>query len=77
MYQSYLDKSTPFATYRWVGTVVLLLVFFLRIFLVQGWYIGMSLPLFLQPFSLHTPISIPITSTPTAPFHAIDAHHSR
>ena len=49
MYQSYLDKSTPFATYRWVGTVVLLLVFFLRIFLVQGWYIGTFPPLSAAP----------------------------
>ncbi|KAL4917290.1 retrieval of early ER protein Rer1 [Aspergillus aurantiobrunneus] len=38
-YQTYLDASTPFTTYRWIGTVVLLLVFFLRIILAQGWYI--------------------------------------
>ena len=40
MYQAYLDKSTPFATYRWAGTGVLFLLFMLRIFLAQGWYIG-------------------------------------
>ncbi|KAL8944014.1 MAG: hypothetical protein Q9216_000723 [Gyalolechia sp. 2 TL-2023] len=39
IYQSYLDKSTPYTTYRWLGTGVLLLVFFLRIILAQGWYI--------------------------------------
>ncbi|KAH6661094.1 retrieval of early ER protein Rer1 [Truncatella angustata] len=38
-YQAYLDKSTPFVTYRWVGTASFLLIFFLRIFLAQGWYI--------------------------------------
>jgi len=38
-YQAYLDKSTPYTTYRWVGTAVLLLVFFLRIILGEGWYI--------------------------------------
>lgn len=38
-YQKYLDKSTPFTPYRWAGTVVLLLLFFLRIVFAQGWYI--------------------------------------
>ncbi|KAL2355296.1 rer1 protein-like protein [Cryomyces antarcticus] len=39
MYQAYLDKSTPFITYRWVGTGVLTLAFALRIVFAQGWYI--------------------------------------
>jgi hypothetical protein len=39
MYQSYLDKSTPYNTYRWVGTGVLFLLFGLRIFVAEGWYI--------------------------------------
>ncbi|KAL8912762.1 MAG: hypothetical protein Q9171_002301 [Xanthocarpia ochracea] len=39
LYQSYLDKSTPYATYRWIGTAVLLALFFLRIVVAQGWYI--------------------------------------
>ncbi|KAI9790421.1 MAG: retention in endoplasmic reticulum protein 1 [Piccolia ochrophora] len=38
-YQAYLDKSTPYTTYRWVGTGVLLLFFALRIIFAQGWYI--------------------------------------
>ncbi|KAI0127786.1 retrieval of early ER protein Rer1 [Xylariales sp. AK1849] len=38
-YQALLDKSTPFVMYRWIGTGALLLVFFLRIFVAQGWYI--------------------------------------
>lgn len=41
-YQSYLDASTPYTTYRWVGTGVLLFFFFLRIVFAQGWYIGTS-----------------------------------
>lgn len=41
-YQAYLDASTPFTTYRWIGTAVLLLIFFLRIILKEGWYIGTS-----------------------------------
>lgn len=39
-YQAYLDASTPYTTYRWVGTGVLLFIFFLRIVFAQGWYIG-------------------------------------
>ncbi|KAI4835478.1 retrieval of early ER protein Rer1 [Aureobasidium sp. EXF-8845] len=38
-YQSYLDKSTPYKTYRWIGTGVVFLMFGLRIFFAQGWYI--------------------------------------
>jgi len=41
LYQSYLDKSTPYITYRWVGTGVLFILFALRIIVAQGWYIGM------------------------------------
>lgn len=40
IYQSYLDRSTPYTTYRWIGTGVLLFLFMLRILLAQGWYIG-------------------------------------
>ncbi|KAK6584436.1 hypothetical protein PZA11_002660 [Diplocarpon coronariae] len=41
-YQAWLDKSTPYVPYRWVGTGTLLVIFFLRIFVAQGWYIGIS-----------------------------------
>lgn len=40
MFQTYLDKSVPYGKYRWTGTAVLLLMFGLRIFMAQGWYIG-------------------------------------
>lgn len=39
-YQALLDRSTPFVTYRWIGTGVALLLFFARILYAQGWYIG-------------------------------------
>ncbi|CAO2647969.1 Nn.00g088910.m01.CDS01 [Neocucurbitaria sp. VM-36] len=39
IYQAYLDKSTPYTPYRWGGTAVLFLLFALRIFVAQGWYI--------------------------------------
>lgn len=38
-YQALLDQSTPHVMYRWIGTGVFLLLFFLRILLAQGWYI--------------------------------------
>jgi hypothetical protein len=38
-YQALLDKSTPYVLYRWIGTGVCLILFFLRILLAQGWYI--------------------------------------
>lgn len=38
-YQALLDKSTPFVLYRWIGTGVTLFLFFVRIFVAQGWYI--------------------------------------
>lgn len=52
LYQSYLDKSTPYKTYRWIGTGVVFFMFALRIFLAQGWYIGMSI---LAVMSEHEP----------------------
>lgn len=39
-YQAYLDASTPYTSYRWIGTGTILLLFFLRIVIAQGWYIG-------------------------------------
>jgi hypothetical protein len=44
MFQTYLDKSTPYTPYRWGGTGALLIAFGIRIFVAQGWYIGMLLP---------------------------------
>ncbi|KAK5664373.1 hypothetical protein OQA88_596 [Cercophora sp. LCS_1] len=38
-YQALLDQSTPHVTYRWIGTAVGLALFFLRVFVAQGWYI--------------------------------------
>lgn len=38
-YQIWLDRWTPHTTSRWVFTVVLIVLFMLRIVLKQGWYI--------------------------------------
>lgn len=43
IYQSYLDKATPYVAYRWIGTGVIFLAFALRIVVAQGWYIGMHI----------------------------------
>ena len=63
-YQAYLDKSTPYVSYRWVSTVVLLILFLLRIVLAEGWYIGMSSP---PPLSLRSLPSHHPTETPLKP----------
>ena len=39
MYQYYLDKSTPHATYRWIGTLVIAAIYCLRVYYIQGFYI--------------------------------------
>lgn len=38
-FQYYLDKSTPLPLYRWLGTVGIALIYFLRVYYVQGFYI--------------------------------------
>ncbi|KAF7810880.1 protein RER1B-like [Senna tora] len=39
LYQYYLDKTTPHTTYRWIGTSVLILIYVLRVYYVEGFYI--------------------------------------
>lgn len=39
IYQTYLDKSTPHFSARWFLTVMLILLFMVRIVFAQGWYI--------------------------------------
>ncbi|XP_059647661.1 protein RER1A-like [Cornus florida] len=39
LFQFYLDKTTPHAVYRWVGTVVLAFIYAVRVFYLQGFYI--------------------------------------
>lgn len=40
IYNSYLDKSTPFTLYRWLSTGALFIIFGVRIVVAEGWYIG-------------------------------------
>ncbi|KAJ8259082.1 hypothetical protein COCON_G00180940 [Conger conger] len=39
VYQSWLDKSTPFSVMRWGSTLILTAIYMLRVYLLQGWYI--------------------------------------
>ncbi|KAF5278790.1 hypothetical protein FQR65_LT14680 [Abscondita terminalis] len=39
MYQSTLDGWTPYSKWRWLGTIFLIIMFGIRIFTKQGWYI--------------------------------------
>ncbi|WCJ40156.1 Rer1 family protein [Euphorbia peplus] len=39
MYQYYLDKSTPHANYRWIGTLAIIAIYCLRVYSIQGFYI--------------------------------------
>lgn len=38
-YQSFLDSLTPIPAARWTATVVFFVVYFIRVFTLQGWYI--------------------------------------
>ncbi|XP_056012383.1 protein RER1-like isoform X1 [Ostrea edulis] len=37
--QNLLDKATPYTAFRWTCTIVLFLIYGLRVYLLQGWYI--------------------------------------
>lgn len=39
LFQYYLDKSTPHAHYRWTGTFALALVYAMRVYYLQGFYV--------------------------------------
>ncbi|EMR10589.1 hypothetical protein PNEG_01294 [Pneumocystis murina B123] len=38
-FQVLLDRSTPYKAWRWLGSLGLLVLFMIRIFVAQGWYI--------------------------------------
>uniref|UniRef100_A0A8C4GJY3 Protein RER1 n=1 Tax=Dicentrarchus labrax TaxID=13489 RepID=A0A8C4GJY3_DICLA len=39
VYQSWLDKSTPFYAVRWTATLLLTAIYMIRVYILQGWYI--------------------------------------
>ena len=38
-FQYYLDRSTPHTLYRWLGTLAVALIYVLRVYIVQGFYV--------------------------------------
>ncbi|GMY05758.1 Protein RER1B [Fagus crenata] len=38
-FQYFLDKTTPHAVYRWIGSFVVVLIYILRVCYIQGFYI--------------------------------------
>jgi len=38
-YQYFLDKTTPHAVYRWIGSVFIVLIYILRVYYREGFYI--------------------------------------
>nr|XP_054769197.1 protein RER1-like [Lytechinus pictus] len=38
-YQSLLDRSVPFAIPRWIGFISFYIIYLVRIFFIQGWFI--------------------------------------
>lgn len=39
IYQTYLDKTVPFLVPRWIAFTLLYIIYFIRVFMLQGWYI--------------------------------------
>jgi len=39
IFQHYLDKTTPHAVYRWIGTFVVAVIYSLRVYYLHGFYI--------------------------------------
>lgn len=38
-FQYYLDRSTPHTLHRWLGTLVVAMIYILRVYYVQGFYV--------------------------------------
>lgn len=38
-YQYFLDKTTPHAVYRWIASVFIVLIYVLRVYFRQGFYV--------------------------------------
>lgn len=39
IYQAWLDKTVPFMIARWIFTLLFYIIYFVRVFLIKGWYI--------------------------------------
>lgn len=39
MHQHLLDKATPYTIFRWIAWILLVIIYGVRVFILQGWYI--------------------------------------
>jgi Rer1 family len=78
--QYWLDKSTIHVVPRWLGFVALLLLFFLRIYMVQGYFIvayGLGIFLLNNFIAFLSPLEDPQADTPGLPTTAKEGKEFR
>ena len=78
--QYWLDKSTIHIVSRWVGFLVLLLFFFLRVYMVQGYFIvayGLGIFLLNNFIAFLSPLEDPNESGPSLPSTASEGKEFR
>ena len=57
-FQYVLDKTSPHLTYRWIGFSLFMILYIVRVYLVDGWYIvtyGLGIYLLNQFIGFLTP----------------------
>ncbi|CAM8920626.1 unnamed protein product [Rhodiola kirilowii] len=70
VYQYYLDKSIPFVIHRWIATVLVFWIFFLRVYLLEGFYIiayGVGIYILNLLIAFLSPLVDPETEPPDGP----------
>lgn len=78
--QYWLDKSTIHVVPRWVAFVVILLLFFLRVYLIQGYFIvayGLGIFLLNNFIAFLSPLEDPVDSGPGLPSTAAEGKEFR
>mmetsp|Transcript_3962 Transcript_3962/g.4570 ORF Transcript_3962/g.4570 Transcript_3962/m.4570 type:complete len:195 (-) Transcript_3962:133-717(-) len=79
-FQYWLDKSTIHVVPRWIGFVTLLVLFFLRIYLVQGYFIvayGLGIFLLNNFIAFLSPLEDPRDDSPGLPSTAAEGKEFR
>lgn len=76
-FQQILDKLTPWILFRWIGTAVVVAIYFIRVFLLEGFYIvtyGIGIYILNLLIAFLSPQSNPETEGPTLPSDAKDEY---
>lgn len=74
-FQHYLDKSTPHALWRWLGSVAVALIYCIRVYYLQGFYIvtyGLGIYLLNLLIGFLSPQVDPESEGPTLPSKGTD-----